>query len=104
MGRDIARETFFGPRVVHHLSDDDVDELMAAPRAIAEHTGGRAFFAEDGDSLAKIYAEIDALERVDVGHVEFTSYRELYPWPLLAGLGLLMLAAFLDETVFRRAP
>ena len=104
MGRDIQQETFFGRRVAHHLSDDEVDQLMAEPRAIAAATGGEAFFADDGDALEQIYARIDALERVDLGRVEYTSFRELFAWPLLAGVVLLLAAGLLDETVLRRAP
>ncbi len=104
MPRDIQRETLFGRRVTHHLSDAEVDELMAEPRAIAERTGGRAFFAPDGDALQAIYQEIDALERVDLGAIEYTSYRELFAWPLLAGVGLLLLSGLLEESWLRRAP
>ena len=104
MSRDMQQETIFGRRVAYHLSDADVNKLMNEPRRIAEETGGKAFFAEDGDALAQVYAEIDALERVDVGRVEYTSYRELFPPLLLAGLCLLLCGGALEETLLRRAP
>ncbi|RMG11254.1 MAG: VWA domain-containing protein [Planctomycetota bacterium] len=104
MSRDVRQETFFGPSVVHHLSDAEVEAIMEEPRAIAERTGGRAFFAEDGDALKRIYAEIDSLERVDVGEIEYTSYRELYSLPLLLGIALVLVSSFLEETVLRRSP
>lgn len=104
MGRDIQQEMLFGRRVTHHLSDDEVGQLMAEPRQIAERTGGKAFFADDGDALKEIYEQIDALERVDLGRVEYTSFRELFAWPLLIGVALLLAAGLLDETFLRRAP
>lgn len=104
MGRDVAQETIFGRRVVHHLDDAEVDQLMTGPRRVAEHTGGKAYFADDGDALREIYQEIDALERVDVGEVEYTSYRELFAAPLLLGVLLLLVAGLLEQTFLRRAP
>ena len=74
------------------------------PQEIAEITGGRSFLAEDGDALRDIYAEIDRLEKVDLGELEFRTFNEWFAFPLLAAIALLLLAQALDETWLRRTP
>ncbi len=80
----------------------DVDEETLA--RVAEVTGGRFFRATDVDSLAQIYEEIDAMETTTETLERFESYRELYPWLVLAGLLVLAAERFLAETRLRRLP
>ena len=53
----------------------NIDE--ATLTKVAEVTGGQYFRATDTDSLAKIYAEIDQLEKTKVAAKHFVDYREL---------------------------
>lgn len=80
----------------------DVDEETLAE--MADITGGRFFRATDTDSLAEIYAEIDAMEKTTATLHKFERYRELYPWVLLAALFLLASERLLAETRLRSLP
>jgi Ca-activated chloride channel family protein len=103
-GRDVEEETMFGRRVKRRLSEAELDELVRVPREVAGRTGGRWFLAEDGEALRKVYAEIDELEKTDLGEIVFRSYRERFALPLILGILLLVLAEALGETFFRRSP
>jgi Ca-activated chloride channel family protein len=73
-------------------------------KAIAETTGGRYFNARNTESLKEIYAEIDKLEKtVSEGRL-YTQYRELFPFALFPGLGLILLEIVLVSTRFRALP
>lgn len=80
----------------------DVDPATLS--AIAEHTGGRFFRAQDPEALSGIYAAIDRLERAPLKSIEFREYRDLGPWIL--GLAALLLAvhALLSTTWGFRLP
>jgi Ca-activated chloride channel family protein len=103
-GRDVEEETIFGRRVTRRLSEAELADLVSAPKEVAERTGGKWFLAEDGDALRKVYAEIDRLEKSDLGEIVFRSYRERFAIPLILGILLLVLAEALGETIFRRTP
>lgn len=80
----------------------DVDERMLT--AIAQATGGKYWAAENGESLAKAYAEIDALEKTRIDSTEYTSYTERFvPFAGAAG-ALLGLELLLASTLLRRTP
>lgn len=73
-------------------------------KAIAEQTGGRFFEAQNAESLAEIYGEIDALERSEIQSLRFMDYKELFlPFALTAFL-LLCLEVALNCTIFRKIP
>lgn len=80
----------------------DIDEPTL--RETAAVTGGRYFRATDRESLERIYEEIDALETTEIEAEQFTRYGELFPVPLLVGLGVLLLEAGLSRTVLRKIP
>jgi Ca-activated chloride channel family protein len=67
-------------------------------------SGGKFYRATSQRELERIYNEIDRLEKSEVKLRRFTSYRPLYQWPLLAGLGLLGLELLLANTRLRRVP
>jgi Ca-activated chloride channel family protein len=90
----------FGRRYVN--VQVDVDE--ASLSAIAELTGGRYYRATDRESLAAIYSEIDELETTEIDVESFTRYGELFHFPLIVGLALLLLEVGLAQTVLRRLP
>ena len=80
----------------------DVDEPTL--QAVAETTGGLYFRATDTEGLAQIYQEIDALEKTEIEVQNFTSYGELFHFPLAAGLILLCLEVSLGQTFLRKLP
>jgi Ca-activated chloride channel family protein len=57
---------------------------------IAQASGGRYFRARDGQSLQRIYSQIDQLERSPIRAKRYVRYRELYRWPLGIALGALL--------------
>jgi Ca-activated chloride channel family protein len=80
----------------------DVDEPTL--QEIAVLTGGRYFRATDTESLSEIYGEIDELETTEVKVQNFTSYGELFHYPLAAGLLLLVLEVGVGQTYLRKLP
>jgi Ca-activated chloride channel family protein len=80
----------------------DIDE--AALQQIAELTGGRYFRATDRESLENIYADIDELETTEIEVEHFTRYGELFRYPLMFGLALIVLEMALGNTVLRKLP
>ena len=90
----------FGRRYVNVQVDVDEPTL----EEIAELTGGRYFRATDAQSLAEIYREIDQLETTEIAVENFTSYGELFHYPLAAGLMLLVLQVGLAQTALRKLP
>ena len=80
----------------------DVDE--AALQKIADETGGKFFRATDTDSLKKIYAEIDRMEKTTHQVKKFARYHELFAFAVVPGLLLLGLSLGLEQTRFRRLP
>jgi Ca-activated chloride channel family protein len=77
---------------------------LALLRRMAEVGGGRAFEAADGGALARVFAEIDGLEKSPVAGTIRTVYRERYaPWAA-AGLALLAVDLVLSRGRLRRLP
>ncbi len=92
--------TFFGPQYVYQQVDLDEGTL----KQIADTTDGRYFSATDTESLKKIYARIDKMEKSQVKVKEYMEYNELFCWPLLLALGFLLLEIVLANTRFRKIP
>ena len=80
----------------------DVDE--AALQKIADETGGKFYRATDTDSLKKVYADIDRLEKTPHTLKKFQSQHELFSWALVPALCLLGTGIGLTQTRFRRLP
>jgi Ca-activated chloride channel family protein len=73
-------------------------------REIADMTGGIYFRATDTQSLQRIFAEIDELEKSKVEVQQVAQYRDLFPWFVLVGTVLLAAETFLGQTLWRRLP
>ena len=84
------------------MAQVDVDEETL--QHIAAETGGQFNRATDTDSLRHIYANINALEKTTQIVHKFERSQELFSWALLPALGLLGLAAGLEQTRYRRLP
>jgi Ca-activated chloride channel family protein len=78
---------FFGSQLVNPSADLDAGMLTD----IATQTGGRFFRATDSSELADAYRAIDALEPMPQAGPTLRPRRELFRWPLLAAIGLLLL-------------
>jgi len=79
-----------------------IDE--ATLRAIADQTGGQYFRATDHASLARIYAQIDKLERTTFEEERFAEYHHFYAWFVAIAMGLVVLALALRGSLLRRLP
>jgi Ca-activated chloride channel family protein len=79
---------FFGSRIENPSADLDVGMLTD----IANQTGGRFFRATDTDELAQAYRQIDQLEPVPQQGATLRPRDELFRWPLLMALVLLVAA------------
>ena len=99
-GQGLARIPVGGRRYAN--VEVDIDE--ASLQEVAETTGGRYFRATDRQGLSQIYEEIDALETTEIEVENFTSYGELFHYPLAAGLLLLLLEVGLGQSVLRTLP
>lgn len=93
-------DRFGNERVV--MAPVEVDEETL--KKVAERTGGAFFRATDTETLERIYAQIDQLERTTETVKRYEQYRELYHWPLLLGLLLLGTELVLAETRLRSLP
>ena len=78
---------FFGSQLVNPSADLDADMLTS----IATQTGGRFFRATDSGELADAYRAIDALEPMPQRGPTLRPRHELFRWPLLAAIALLLL-------------
>jgi Ca-activated chloride channel family protein len=104
-----VRNPFTGRQDIQWMEVNIDEETLTK---IADATGGKYFRATDTESLAKIYAEIDQMEKTSIEARHFVDYRELAvqashvgSWALpplvLLALGLLAGRVVLANTVFR---
>lgn len=75
-----------------------------ALRRIAEVTNGIYRAAMDADSLRRVYAEVDKLDKTRIISTEYTNYEERFKPYALAALAALTLEVLLATTVLRRVP
>lgn len=93
-------QTVFGIEYV--MMPVEIDEAML--QSIADMTGGKYFRATDNESLRKIYAEIDQMEKVKLKVENFTQKAEHYPIFLWSALALAFLGLVGRSTLFRNVP
>lgn len=102
--RGVARvpvdDPMFGRRYASMRVDIDEPTLEQT----AALTGGQYYRATDRASLENIYREIDELETTEIEVQHFTRYGELFHFPLIAGLVLVVLETALGNTVLRKIP
>jgi Ca-activated chloride channel family protein len=89
-------------QVVTQMMPADVDEDTL--QKIADKTGGKYYRADSADTMRKIYAEIDSLEKTDVEVKKYEHFDELYRPVALGGLTLFLLEIILSQTVWRKLP
>lgn len=102
-------DSFTGRRMIQMMPVNIDEETL---QKVASLTGGKYFRATDTDSLEKIYAEIDAMEKTKVEAQHFVDYQELAIQPyrasgitlppmLLIALMLLAARVALEQTWLR---
>ncbi|MGQ0615131.1 MAG: VWA domain-containing protein [Planctomycetaceae bacterium] len=72
-------------------------------RRLAERTSGRFYTARDAGAVGAVYAEIDALERVEFEEARFR-IEERFQAFLIVGLALLLFGRLLGATALRVLP
>lgn len=90
--------TRYGPQTLTQEYDEETLQ------AIAEISDGAYFRAQDTDSLEKIFAQIDKLEKTELTTLVTRDVKELFPWFALAALVFGLLSMIADETFSRRLP
>ncbi|MCP4545658.1 MAG: VWA domain-containing protein [bacterium] len=93
-------DAIFGKR--YQYVETNLDETTL--REIAAASGGRFFRAQNSESLADIYREIDQLERTEISSVERIDYNEASTLFLLPAVLLLVCEFLLSHFVLRRLP
>jgi Ca-activated chloride channel family protein len=81
---------------------DDLDEETLSE--VARMTGGRYWRAESAAALRAVYAEIDKLEKSAVKLPDLVVRNELYFWPVLLAVLLLLVESALSATWLLRWP
>lgn len=84
------------------IPEQELDETTLAK--IAETTGGRYFRATDTDSLARIFKQIDEMEKTEIKTLKYTSYNELFIYFLWPALLLFGFELFLSNIYLRKIP
>lgn len=102
--RGVARVPYINVFGQKSYIDQKVDIDEETLTSVAERTGGKYYRADSAETLRKIYAEIDQLEKTEVEVNQYQRYRELFQWFVLAGLALLLLEVILSNTVWRKLP
>ncbi|MEM8981682.1 MAG: VWA domain-containing protein [Pseudomonadota bacterium] len=104
IGADRSEVSSTMGRVQRGRIRSDLDEQTLT--RIAEMTGGAYFRATDTRTLERIYARLDELEPAATDEQGFRPVIDLYFWPLLAALGIVLAAtgAALVASVLRLRP
>jgi Ca-activated chloride channel homolog len=89
-------------RKVYQNVKVNVDEETL--KKVAEMTGAQFYRATDTKTLTQIFNQIDKLEKSTVELSQYKQYRDLFPWFLASGFGLIALQLVFAETVGRRLP
>jgi Ca-activated chloride channel homolog len=80
----------------------EIDEPLL--REIAANTGGRYFRAKDSEALARIFQQIDGLEKTPIQVTRYVKYDEISKPLVLAGVLLLGFELLLNATLVVRTP
>ncbi len=83
------------------LSQEYDEETLQAMATISD---GAYFRAQDTDSLEKIFASIDKLEKTELSTQVMRDVEELFPWFAVSALVFGLLSMVADETFSRRLP
>ena len=76
----------------------------AGLRQVAQIADGQFFRATDTKSLEQIYNDIDKLEKSTVAVKKYQQYRDLFPFCVMSGCGLLVAQILLSQTIWKKLP
>ncbi|MBX7211927.1 MAG: VWA domain-containing protein [Verrucomicrobiaceae bacterium] len=76
----------------------------ATLQEVARIGNGAYYRAQDIEALADIFKTIDQLEKAEIKKRNIVETEDLFPWPVAAALGLLLLSLLLRQTLLRSAP
>ncbi len=96
----LINDPLLGKRIV--MGQTELDEELL--KKIAIITGGRYFRVFDEAGMREVFEEIDRLEKTDVRIERFFVYKELFPYLLAIGLGLVGMIVLLEDLVFLTVP
>lgn len=96
----VVQEGFFGNRFARYQEEFD-EELL---KSMAEVTGGKYFRADDEAAMNAVMTEINSLEKTNFEQPRYIEYQEFAPILCAIALALLLLSAFLDNTLERSVP
>ena len=91
--------TIFGQSVIQYA---DMSFYESQLKSIAAKTGGRYFGVRDGGGLKAALEEIDSLEKTTLDRDAYQRWHEYFPWFLVPGAVLLLLAVSLQMIASRR--
>ena len=91
----------FGRKVYREVRVNVDEETL---KKVADLTSAKYYRATDTETLEQIFEQIDKLEKSTVELTQYKQYRDLFPWLLASGFGLLVLQLVLTESVGRRLP
>jgi len=94
-------QDMFGRKVYRNVKVDVDEDTL---KKIADLTAAKFYRATDTKTLNQIFEQIDKLEKSTVEMNQYTQYRDLFPWFLGAGFGVLALQTMLAQTVGRKLP
>lgn len=97
----VPQEDAFGKRVLVPRQFRIDEDLL---KEMARTANGEYFHASDAEGLAKVYSQIDKMEKAEFGETKYSEYTELYAWFAGPGLLLTLIVAVLNETRFRSLP
>jgi Ca-activated chloride channel homolog len=73
-------------------------------KEVARIADGQFYRATDTQSLERIFADIDKLEKTTVSVKKYQQYRDLFPLCIATGLGLLIAQLLLSQTIWKKLP
>jgi Ca-activated chloride channel family protein len=91
----------FGRKVIRQ-AHFPVDEKVL--QDIARLANGRSYRADNQETLRKIYAEIDQLEKTDVQMKYKSIYTDRFIWLIAVAMGLLAIEFIITHLILRRLP
>jgi Ca-activated chloride channel family protein len=76
----------------------------AGLKEVAKIADGQFYRATDTKSLEAIYHDIDKMERSTVSVKKYQQYRDLFPFCIMSGAGLLIGQILLSQTIWKKLP
>lgn len=87
-----------------HYERQPVEFNEAGLREVAKIADGQFYRATDTKSLEGIYSDIDKMEKSTVSVKKYQEYRDLFPFCIMSGCGLLIAQLLLSQTIWKKLP